>query len=48
MSCSGLKAGLPELVNNIDAIKYEKPGTVRYDLALYVIKRAMTKAAECI
>ena len=48
MSCNELKDGLPKLASNIDAIKYEKPGTVKYDIALYAVKLALRKASKCI
>ena len=48
MSCAEFNKGLPELAENVDALKDVKQGSFQFELSLYGIKKSLEKANECL
>ena len=49
MDCVKFKAKLPSLAKiNLGEIKFTKPGSENYELAIYTIDLAFKKASECM
>lgn len=49
MDCAKFKAELPSLSKtNIGEIKFSKPGSESYELAVYTIDLALKKASKCM
>lgn len=48
MGCAELRAGLPELAESVDALRFVKQDSVDFALAIFSIKKAIERSKDCI